>query len=193
VVLVSDAGTPGVSDPGRFVVTACLRQGVEIRTVPGPSALASALAASGFPVAPSTFIGFAPRKGLAGFAAELATRPETLVLFEAPSRVERLVSALAGVAPHREAAVCRELSKRFEEVRRAALPQLLLSLQQDPVRGECVVVVGPGAVVQPHVAALEGESVKDVATALASRWGCKRRVVYQRLLALERELGSKGS
>lgn len=188
VALVSDAGTPAVSDPGRILVERCLADGVEVRSVPGPSALAAALAASGLPAAPSTFLGFPPRKGLANYAAGLATRPETLVLFEAPSRVARLVRALAEVAPHREAALCREISKRFEEIVRAPLPDLATTLEAREIRGECVLVVGPGEAVVEAPAALESDRTKDVAAALASRWGVKKRDVYQRLLAMEREL-----
>src|SRR5690606_23355652 len=106
VALVSDAGTPGVSDPGALLVTRALARGVRVLSVPGPSALAAALAASGFPAAPSTFLGFAPRKGRAAFAAAALGRPETLVLYEAPGRVTGLVAELAALAPEREAALC---------------------------------------------------------------------------------------
>lgn len=119
VALVSDAGTPGVSDPGTRLVSAALDAGVRVLSVPGPSALASALAASGFAAAPSTFLGFAPRKGRDGFCDDALARPETLVVFEAPTRVGELVARLAARAPGRPAALVREISKRFEEVRRA--------------------------------------------------------------------------
>lgn len=188
VALVCDAGTPGVSDPGRLLVAACLRAGVEIRSVPGPSALATALAASGLPAAPSTFLGFPPRKGLAAFVALAATRPETIVFYEAPGRVLKLLRAWAEVAPHREAVVCRELSKRFEQVLRGPLPSLVAQVEPMEIRGECVVLIGPGEPVAPATVERTGESTGQVATALAARWGVKKRDVYQGLLALERDL-----
>jgi 16S rRNA (cytidine1402-2'-O)-methyltransferase len=188
VVLVCDAGTPGISDPGRFLVEAAHRLGAPIRSVPGPSALPTALAASGFPAAPSSFLGFAPRKGREGWAAEALTRPETLVIYEAPSRVAGLVAALAALAPDREACLARELSKRFEEVLRRPLGELATALADREILGECVLVVGPGeALARPAGATLgEDASLKDVAAVLAERWGVSKREAYQRLLDLER-------
>ncbi len=193
VALVSDAGTPGVSDPGSAVVAACLARGVEIRSVPGPSALAAALAASGMPVAPSTFLGFPPRKGRDGWCAEALRRPETLVCYEAPGRIADLFRRLAAVDGSREAVLCRELSKRFEEVVRDTLAgQAQRWSEAERVRGECVVVIGPGtggATVSTDDAALEdGASLKDVASVLAGRWGTPKRDAYQALLALDRTM-----
>ena len=189
VVLVSDAGTPAVSDPGAHLVSACLARGVEVRSVPGPSALAAALAASGFPASPSTFLGFAPRRGRAAWAREALSRPEALVVYEAPGRVTGLVTALAELSPDREAALCREISKRFEEVVRRPLAGLADELQaRDSVRGECVLVVGPGEPLAAAAAEPIGEGTKEVAAALAQRWGVKKRDVYQGLLRLQREL-----
>ena len=183
VVLVSDAGTPGISDPGARLVTAAHRRGVPIQSVPGPSALATALAASGFPAAPSTFLGFPPRKGRTGWVREALAHPETVLLFEAPSRIPDLLRRLAALAPEREACLCRELSKAFEEVRRAPLSDLA---GLEAVRGECVLVLGPGEALAPEVPTLEGTGLKDVARVLADRWGRPRREIYQRLLAWER-------
>ncbi|MCB9662643.1 MAG: 16S rRNA (cytidine(1402)-2'-O)-methyltransferase [Alphaproteobacteria bacterium] len=187
VALVTDAGTPGISDPGRELVRACLEAGVRVLSVPGPSALAAALAASGMPVAPSTFLGFPPRKGRDGWADEVLRRPETLVCFEAPSRLPDLVARLAARSPAREAVLCRELSKRHEEVLRAPLEALAGLLADRSLKGECVLVVGPGEALEaasgPEVG--EGASLKDVAAVLATRWGISRREAYQRLLALE--------
>lgn len=187
VVLVSDAGTPAVSDPGTRLVHACLDAGVEIRSVPGPSALAAALAASGFAAAPSTFLGFAPRKGRDGFCVSALTRPETLVIYEAPTRFADLVARLATLAPEREAAMCRELSKRFEEVARAPLGSLAEQLAERTLKGECVLVVGPGEPLAAEAEGPVGTRLKDIAGALAERWGMKKRDVYQRLLAWETE------
>lgn len=190
VAIVSDAGTPGISDPGRVLIERAHRAGVEIRSVPGPSALASALAASGFPAAPSTFLGFPPRKGREAFAREVLARPETIVLYEAPDRVAGLVADLAALQPTREACMCREISKKFEEIRRAPLAELASNLAaRESVRGEVVLVIGPGdALVEAQSEVAADAGVKDVARALAERWGVPRNVVYQELLALKERI-----
>ena len=189
VVLVSDAGTPGVSDPGRALVEAALAAGVRVLSVPGPSALASALAASGLPAAPSTFLGFPPRKGRKNWAVDTLRRPETLVMYEAPGRVPGLLRDLAAADATREAVLCREISKRFEEIDRAPLATLA-ERHADGVRGECVVVVGPGEA-QPTLATTaevpEGAGLKQIAEALAPLWGVKKREAYQALLKAKPE------
>lgn len=191
VVLVSEAGTPAISDPGREVVQACLRAGVELRSVPGPSALAAALAASGLPAAPSTFLGFPPRSGRSRWAADVLARPETLVIYEAPGRVAELLEKLAAVSPEREVVVCRELSKRFEEVQRGSLLALARSVgAREEVLGEHVLVVGPDAAAKPAEAASVAAdgSLKEIAAALAARCGVKKREAYEALLELEGRL-----
>jgi 16S rRNA (cytidine1402-2'-O)-methyltransferase len=189
VALVSEAGTPGVSDPGRVVVERCLRAGVEVRSVPGPSALASALAASGLPAAPSVFLGFPPRKGRSAWAAEQLRREETLVIYEAPDRLIDLVEHLAAAAPTREAVMCREISKRYEEILRQPLASLVETLRaRDGIRGECVLVVGPGAapvMVAPDLP--EDAPLKQIADALAKRWDVSKKEAYDALLGLERQ------
>ncbi|TVQ94594.1 MAG: 16S rRNA (cytidine(1402)-2'-O)-methyltransferase [Deltaproteobacteria bacterium] len=188
VALVSDAGTPGISDPGALLVSLAHTRGIEIRSVPGPSALAAALAASGLPAAPSIFLGFPPRKGRSNYAVEVLSRPETLVFYEAPSRVEELVRALAAVDPSREACLCREISKKFEQGIRQPLGELVQTLAGGPrIRGECVLVVGPGVPVKPSQAPVGGDGLKDIAEALAARWGTSKRHAYQALLDLERQ------
>lgn len=188
VVLVSDAGTPGISDPGERLIAAAHTLGVPIRSVPGPSALASALAASGLPAAPSAFLGFPPRKGREGWVREALARPETLVCYEAPTRVAELVAIFAEHAPQREAVLCRELSKRYEEVLRRPLPALAAELSaREEIRGECVLVIGPGEALRAEAVEVGGGSLKEVAAVLAARWGVHRREAYQRLLAIEAE------
>ena len=192
VALVSDAGTPGISDPGRSLVVACHALGVPVLSVPGPSALAAALAASGFPAAPSTFLGFPPRKGRDNWATEILGRPETLVLYEAPTRIASLVAALAAVDPQRQAAMCRELSKAHEEVLVRPLAALASNLAaRSEIRGEVVLVVGPGAPASaaPVATLDEGAGLKEIAGALAARWEVSRRDAYERLLAIEKALG----
>jgi 16S rRNA (cytidine1402-2'-O)-methyltransferase len=187
IALVSDAGTPGVSDPGAALVRAAQALGVEIRSVPGPSALAAAIAASGIATAPMAFLGFPPRKGREGWVREALSRTDTLVIYEAPGRIAELVEHFAGLAPDREACLCREISKRHEEIVRRRLPELAEDLQRrSEILGECVLVVGPGAALRAEVAAVDVEAgIRDVAAALAERWGCSRRDVYRELLALE--------
>lgn len=188
VALVSDAGTPGVSDPGSAVVTVAHLLGVRVLSVPGPSALAAALAASGFPAAPSTFLGFPPRRGREGWCREALGRPETLVVYEAPTRVADLLGGLAALRPEREACVAREISKAYEEITRGTLASLAADYAaREAVRGECVVVVGPGEALAAERVEVEGEGLKDVARVLAERWGKPRREIYQRLLDWERE------
>ncbi|HMV65997.1 MAG TPA: SAM-dependent methyltransferase, partial [Myxococcota bacterium] len=141
--------------------------------------------ASGLPAAPSTFLGFPPRSGRSRWAADALARPETLVVYEAPGRVKELVARMAEVSPQREAVVCRELSKRFEEVRRGALAALAEALP-DEALGEHVLVVGPDAAARAPAAQGAGDgSLKEIAAALAARWGVKRREAYEALLALE--------
>lgn len=192
VVLVSDAGTPGISDPGRALVEAALAAGVQVLSVPGPSALAAALAASGFPAAPSSFLGFPPRKGRDGWVAAQLARPGVLVVYEAPNRMPDLVARFAAAAPDREACLAREISKRFEEILRLPLPQLATQLADRTLKGECVLVVGPGEALAAEAAPdLEADaSLKDIAAVLAQRWGTNKRDAYQRLLAIERELAA---
>jgi len=190
IALVSDAGTPAISDPGRAVIDAAHRLGVEVRSVPGPSALAAALAASGFPAAPSSFLGFPPRKGLANWAKATVERPETLVFYESPKRLAKIVAALAGEAPAREACMCREISKKFEEVRRAPLAELAEHLgDRAPLKGECVLVIGPGVAPSSSSAvALEGTSLKDIAAVLGARWGVSKKDAYKALLGLDQDM-----
>ncbi|MBN2799556.1 MAG: 16S rRNA (cytidine(1402)-2'-O)-methyltransferase [Deltaproteobacteria bacterium] len=188
VVLVSDAGTPALSDPGRLLVEEAHRAGVELRSVPGPSAIAAALAASGFPAAPSTFLGFAPRKGRTGWLEQSLTSPHTLILFEATTRVAELVARAAALTPTREAALCREISKHYEEITRAPLAALAADLgSREAIKGECALVIGPGEVFVPQAQGVEGGTLKDVARVLAERWGTTRKDAYQALLELERD------
>ena len=145
VALVTDAGTPGISDPGERVVRAVLEAGGRVEAVPGPCALVAALTASGLPTAEFHFVGFLPykagrrRKTLEGLRA----LPCTLVLYESPHRLERLLGELAEVFPEREVVLARELTKKFEEYVRGRAAALLEAGRQRAWRGEFVVLVGP--------------------------------------------------
>ncbi len=141
VAFVSDAGMPVISDPGARVVRAAIEAGVPVTVIPGPSAVESALALSGLPVEPCTFVGFFPRKSPQRRDL-IASHPDTVVGFESPHRIAALVADLAEVHPDREAAVCRELTKIHEEVLRGTLRELR-EVVGERVRGEVTVVVGP--------------------------------------------------
>jgi 16S rRNA (cytidine1402-2'-O)-methyltransferase len=191
VVLVTDAGMPSVSDPGYRLVAAALEAGIAVTSVPGPSAVLTALAVSGLPVDRFCFEGFLPRK--AGERARrlgtLATEQRTMVFFEAPHRTEAALTAMAeAFGPERPAAVCRELTKTHEEVVRDGLGALA-AWARDGVRGEVTLVVSgapdPGPVDDPAtlvalVAAAEagGTSRKDAIAEVARRAGVPKRDVY---------------
>ena len=142
VVLVSDAGMPAISDPGYRLIRTCIDRDLEVEVVPGPSAVTTALVASGLPVARWRFEGFLPRR--AGELERVLRSTETVVAFESPRRLPASLTALAALAPNREAAVCRELTKLHEEVARGTLGELARRFR-DEVKGEIVVVVGPAA------------------------------------------------
>ncbi len=193
VVLVSDAGLPGISDPGSVLVSECHRRGLPVELAPGATAVATAVAASGLEGVPFHFLGFPPRK--AGpqrrWLAEAGRLKGTLVLFESPHRTVALVQAVAEVLPDREACLCRELTKRHEELLRLPVTALAEELAaREAIRGEVVLVIGPGAPPEgAETPVLEGRGLKPIAAALAERWGVSRREAYQRLVALEEDLG----
>jgi 16S rRNA (cytidine1402-2'-O)-methyltransferase len=192
VVLVSDAGLPGVSDPGAALVALCHARGLAVELVPGPSAVGAAVAASGFPGVPFHFLGFPPRKAgpLRRWLRSAGSLTGVLVLFESPRRITSLVTSAAQILPDREGCLCRELTKRNEELLRMPLPGLAANLSaRDSIRGEVVLVIGPGeAPEQESTPELDSAGLKPIAAALAKRWGVSRRDAYQRLLALEKAL-----
>jgi 16S rRNA (cytidine1402-2'-O)-methyltransferase len=197
VALVSDAGTPLVSDPGYRLVRAAIAAGLPVTAVPGPNAAVTALVLSGLPPLPFLVLGFpAPRQAArrAAFgvlrAAERAGLSATLIWHEAPHRLRETLADMAAAFGDRPAAVARELTKRFEEVRRGSLPDLSRYYADEPVRGEITVLVGPPAEQDPEDldgrlrAALAAHSVKDAAALVRSATGLPRRLVYDRALAL---------
>ncbi len=191
VVLVTDAGMPSVSDPGYRLVAAALEREVAVTSVPGPSAVLAALAVSGLPVDRFCFEGFLPRKAgeRSRRLADLAAEQRTMVFFEAPHRTAAALGAMAAAfGEQRRAAVCRELTKTHEEVRRAGLAELA-AWAEAGVRGEVTVVVeGAGepevvddpATLAALVAADEAEGVtrKEAIQDVARRSGVPKRVVY---------------
>ncbi len=202
VVLVSDAGTPVVSDPGFRLVRAAIAAALPVGVVPGPNAAVTALVLSGLPPQPFLFLGFPPPRSaarLAAFgrlrAAERAGLAATLLWHEAPHRLAEMLADLHAAFGDRPAAVARELTKRFEEVRRGTLGVLAAHYGQDAARGEITVLVGPPpedaadaeALDSRLLAALAANSVKDAAALVAGSTGLPRRVVYARALELSRE------
>src|SRR5579884_1022877 len=146
IALVSDAGMPAVSDPGSRLIAAARAAGVEVTVLPGPSAVETALVASGLVAERYAFLGFLPRRApeLAALWRELRSWPWPVVAFESPRRLPASLASLAAAEPSREAAVCRELTKRFEEVTVATAAELAERFRE-PVRGEVTVVVGTAA------------------------------------------------
>jgi 16S rRNA (cytidine1402-2'-O)-methyltransferase len=142
VVLISDAGTPAISDPGYRLIQACIDRALEIEVLPGPSAVTTALVASGLPTARWRFEGFLPRRS--GELERVLGGGETVVAFESPRRLPDSLAALAALAPDRPAAVCRELTKMHEDITRGSLAELARRFRSD-VKGEIVVVIGPAA------------------------------------------------
>ncbi len=201
VALVSDAGTPLVSDPGYKLVRACVEAGVPVTALPGPSAALAGLVLSGLPSDRFLFAGFLPNKSAARRTAlgELATVPATLVFYESPQRLADSLADMAAVLGPREAAMARELTKLYEEVRRGPLPDLAAHYEQaGPPKGEVVVVVAPpGAEAEAQAVdvdaalrdALGRLSMRDAAAEVALLTGRPKREVYARALELAREDG----
>lgn len=205
VALVSDAGTPLVSDPGAKLVAAVAAAGHRVEAVPGASALLTALAVSGLETARVLFLGFLPRKlGARRKILEAQrARPETLVLFESPHRVAQTLGEVAEILGDRPACLARELTKKHEEVLRDGAKALSAQLEAHPPRGECTLVIGGAsedevagatevsddevdAQIERELAA--GASVKDLSARLSTRTGRPKRTIYARAIAL-REAG----
>ncbi len=203
IALVSDAGTPLVSDPGFKLVCAAQEAGHPVTALPGPSALLAALSVAGLPSDQFLFAGFLPPKQAARRAriAELNRIPATLVLFESGPRIAATLTDLAAGLGQREAALCRELTKMHEEIRRGDLATLAHGAAEGEVRGEFVLVIAPPrAPESPSVEdadtllrqALARVSLKDAVGEVADATGLPRRDVYQRALALAKE-GNHGA
>jgi 16S rRNA (cytidine1402-2'-O)-methyltransferase len=203
LALASDAGTPLVSDPGYRLVRAVIEAGLPLTAIPGPNAAVMALTLSGLPPHPFLFMGFLPSKAGPRQAAvaqhravERAGLSATLILHEAPHRLAETLAALAeGLGPDRPAAVARELTKRFEEVRRGTLSDLATHYATAEALGEICIVVGPAPEEATPEAeldarlreALQGASLRDAAALVATATGLPRKQVYARALALSAE------
>jgi 16S rRNA (cytidine1402-2'-O)-methyltransferase len=187
LALVSDAGLPGISDPGARLVRAALEAGVQVTVLPGPSAVETALVASGLVSERFAFVGFLPRKAgeLAALWRELASWPWPVVAFESPQRLPKTLRSLAEAAPTRQVAVCRELTKRFEEIVRGEAAELAARFAEPP-KGEVTLVLGPA----PPAAGVDG-AANDAGRAVAElvAAGTPRRVavdVVSRLAGVAR-------
>jgi 16S rRNA (cytidine1402-2'-O)-methyltransferase len=200
VVYVSDAGTPGVSDPGERLVQACVREGLPVEVVPGPSAVLAALVVSGLPTTPFVFEGFLARKGRARSArlAAIRTAQTTTVLFEAPLRVAATLAELRdALGGERRAVVARELTKLHEEVLRGTLTELADAVATTALRGECVIVIGPNVADATESmvddseirsalrrALSAGASKRDAAAGVAAELGVAKRRAYELAVAI---------
>jgi 16S rRNA (cytidine1402-2'-O)-methyltransferase len=191
LALVSDAGTPILSDPGARLVRAAIDAGVHVSPVPGASALLAALVASGLEAERFTFFGFLARKGAERRTAieELVALRHAAVLYEAPARVGATLAELADAgAGGREAVVARELTKQYEELRRGTVAQLVAYYGQTPPRGEVVIVIAgqvPTGASEDQLRAralalrAEGRSAREIAAALSAELGAPRNLAYR--------------
>jgi 16S rRNA (cytidine1402-2'-O)-methyltransferase len=209
VALVTDAGTPGVSDPGRFLIEALVQRGMEVTAIPGPTALIPALIVSGLPAQPFIFLGFPPARGAErrNFFEKYACLPMTLIVYESPGRLVRTLKDILQSWGERRVAVARELTKIHEEIFRGSIQEAVDHFTGG-VRGELTIVVegaGPGSnsdsksrpvpespqhdptLWQGELKNLlsEGLSSKEAASAIAKRFNIPRRAAYQAALAMK--------
>ena len=197
VALITDAGMPGISDPGMLLVRAARAEKIPVIPIPGPSAVPTALAASGLPTAPFTFMGFLPPRSGARRRAleEMAALPHTLVLFEAPHRLTAALADMAAVLGARQAVICREMTKIHEEFRAGTLVELANRPAPERTRGEITVVIGPPVDDAPVAAAAEPLAEawsralnacrgkrKEALRHLAVERGVSRNAIYRELL-----------
>jgi len=190
VALISDAGTPCVSDPGFNLVRDAVAEGIAVTPLPGPCAAITALSGSGLPSDCFTFAGFPPsRQGKRrAFLADMAALPGTLMLYEAPHRLEATLIDIRATLGERQLVIARELTKIYEEFIRGTVTSVLEAVAQHKVRGEVVILIAPGAPVARETESLdsvvqrlvlgEGMTVKDAARKAAEITGCSRNEAY---------------
>ena len=200
IALVSDAGTPLVSDPGYRLVRAAIAAELAVSAVPGPNAAVTALILSGLPPLPFLFLGFPPPRPAARRAAfsvlraaERAGLSSTLIWHEAPHRLPETLSDVQEIFGNRSAAVARELTKRFETVERGTASELATLFEREPARGEITLLIGPPETDDPEEldarlrAALATQTVKDAAALVSTATGLPRKLVYARALQIHEE------
>ncbi|MDQ7820553.1 MAG: 16S rRNA (cytidine(1402)-2'-O)-methyltransferase [Armatimonadota bacterium] len=192
VALVSDAGTPVLSDPGFVLVRRAVEEGIPVVPVPGPSAITAALSVAGLPPDRFAFVGFLPRRRAQRrrLLQEVAALPWTLVAFEAPHRIQEALEDVVAVLGDRPVALVREMTKTFEQVIRGRASEVLAAVRERPPRGELTLVVGgappaaaPGAAEAVRALLQAGRSVREAAQEVARTCGLSRREAYR--LALE--------
>ncbi len=194
VALISDAGTPGISDPGTVLISRAIASGISVVPVPGPSALLAALSLSGFSTAEFVFVGFLPPKLTYRMkklqALSLETR--TLIVYEAPHRIVETVSEMSGIFGERKAVLVKELTKLFEEIYRGTFPEILSRLEASKIAGEYVLVIeGRGeeegmnadiALAEVKALMKKGLSRKDASKRIAEQYGLSRKELYDKSL-----------
>lgn len=202
MALVTDSGTPGISDPGYRLVQACIKEGLPIEVIPGPSAVTAALAASGLPTDRFAFEGFLPKKegDRRRRLSEIARDPRTLIFFEAPQRVGATLQEIADELGNRDACLLRELTKVHEEVVRGSMFELIERVEGRELLGECVIVVAgergaagelAEAVSFAEGLVSEGMDRSSAAREAAHEFGVPRRAVYSELVSHSAEKGSQ--
>lgn len=197
VGLVTDAGTPGISDPGERLVRAAIDKSIPVTAIPGPAAVVMALVVSGLSTSRFVFEGFIPRSGQERTSriAEIADERRTVVLYEAPHRLERTLADLeVACGPLRQVVVARELTKMHEEIRRSTLHEAVQYARQQEPRGEYVVVIDGAAPPEPATEEqleqalrrelANGSSKRDAAAKVALTYGAPKRLVYELALRL---------
>ena len=206
VALITDAGTPGISDPGEELVSMCCEAGIEVTSLPGPAACITALTLSGLPTRRFAFEAFLPsdKKERKAVLEELSCETRTIILYEAPHRLVRTLEELFQCLGDRRAALCRELTKRHETAFRATLKELLDFYQKEKPLGECVLIIEGKSrreiqeekqaswaemSIEEHVQLYEGQgySRKDAMKLAAKDRGVTKREIYQYLLSVEQD------
>lgn len=195
LALVTDAGTPGISDPGAMLIRQALDGGLKVVTIPGPAALISALVVSGLPTQPFAFLGFPPSRGAGRkrFFESYGSLPMTVILYESPHRLQQTLQEMLTLWGNRQLAVARELTKKFEEIYRGTVMEAQQHFAQ-PVKGEITLVVAgaetggsPGMEVAGWTDELwqllqQGKTVRESADLISAKFGVSRRHVYQTAL-----------
>jgi len=190
--LVSDAGMPGISDPGHRLIKACIEEGIPVEVLPGPSAMLTALVISGLPTESFVFQGFLPRKKgeRASLLSELLDQKRTVVLFESPKRLKNTLAEVAQIDPGRQAVMARELTKKFEQVLRGTVSEVIDRLEEIEVKGEIVLLFGPAPEknIQVTTAGLKdavidlikkGIPKKQAISEIAKTYSVSKRLVYE--------------
>ena len=198
IALVSDAGTPGISDPGYRIVKLASENGIQVVPVPGASAALAALCVSGLPTSSFTFLGFLPKqnKKLTEYLGTINDRPETLIFYESPKRVIKTLEVINDVFGQRKVSISREITKMYEETIRGRLPEIISNLKsRDSIKGELVLVIEGNTddkdmfdsetveKVLKHLKK-EGHTLKDAVKQITSDSGMSKSVVYKKALEI---------